>query len=154
MPFPSEVATIVLFVSLFTRVTVAPEITAPWESLTVPRREPRYCAWAADVKTTQQDKINKPSGRSLELFMTFSSVEQRFWANRCTWNKLGIQVCEKLMPLVSFQAFGWDRVLARNRTIGESELRRGSRLEVGCADWESGYSSTVGRHVSSHANQR
>src|SRR5208283_1078673 len=140
MPLSSEVATIVLVEHLFTSVTVAPGITAPEGSLTVPRREPRYCAWAGGVKVTQQDKINKLRSRSLELFMTFSSGVQRFWANRCAWSKSGIHVCEELMSLVSFQAFDRGRVLARNRTIGEScsesELRRGSRLAVGCADWE------------------
>src|SRR5664279_2563674 len=95
MPLPSEVATIVLLVSLFTRVTVAPETTAPEGSLTVPRREPRYCAWAADVNITQQNKTNKPSSRSLELFMTFSSGVQWFQANRCAWSKQGIHVCEE-----------------------------------------------------------
>src|SRR6185369_10113047 len=78
MPFLSEVDVIVLLVCLFTRVTVASEITAPDGSLTVPRSEPRYCACRAGVRIAQQNAINQPSNRSFEPFMTFSSGVHRF----------------------------------------------------------------------------
>src|ERR1035437_3754025 len=57
MPLASEIDTMVLFVSVFTRVTVAPGITAPCASLTVPRREPRYCACAAIEERMMQATI-------------------------------------------------------------------------------------------------
>ena|SRR5436853_3191324 len=54
MPLASDVDTIVRFVSVFTRVTVAPGITKPWGSVKVPRREPRYWACPSLEKSATQ----------------------------------------------------------------------------------------------------
>src|ERR1035437_537122 len=62
MPFASEVDTRVLFVSVVSRVTVAPGITAPCASLTVPRREARYCACAAIEERMMQATIETVRG--------------------------------------------------------------------------------------------
>ncbi len=42
----------VWFVPVSTSVTVASTTTAPWESVTVPRREPRNCAWTNAANAT------------------------------------------------------------------------------------------------------
>src|SRR5258708_3744786 len=76
MPLPSEVDTTIRFVSVSTRVTVAPETTAPWGSVTVPRREARNCAWASGTRRIEE-KIRKVIRREkLEQFI-WRSLKKR-----------------------------------------------------------------------------
>jgi hypothetical protein len=80
MPLPSEVETSVLFVSVSTRVTVAPGTTAPVGSVTVPRKEARYCAWLLTEKAIVARVTHKKKRRS-GLFMA-SLLSERSWGKK------------------------------------------------------------------------
>jgi hypothetical protein len=56
MPLSSEIETKVELVSVFVRVTFAPTTALPWGSVTVPRREARYWAWAAENERRKTKK--------------------------------------------------------------------------------------------------
>src|SRR5215469_17276966 len=66
MPFESDVEAKLRPVLVSSNVTVAPETTAPWGSLTVPRRLARYCAWADNAKIMKKD--NTASILTTKLF--------------------------------------------------------------------------------------
>src|SRR4029077_394910 len=76
MPLLSEVDTNVWFVPVSTRVTVASTTTAPWESVTVPRREPRNWAWTNVVDATMLTISSATRTAKLERLMESPRMER------------------------------------------------------------------------------
>src|SRR5438105_657046 len=64
------------FVSVFTKVTVAPEMAAPWGSITVPRREARYCACPNETTRVRKQNSNGIRRKKVEPFMMGTPIEK------------------------------------------------------------------------------